>query len=98
MVGHSMGGWASVIAAGTQPTAYRSLVLVSSSTSTPPYEPIAGTATFPTNVAVIEATNSEFSQLMWGVPKGTQIPQSPRLEALFGTKSPVVPGQVYGSR
>lgn len=34
---------------------------------------------------------------MWAVPKGSLIPDSPRLMALFGTKSPVVPGKVYGS-
>lgn len=98
LVGHSMGGWASVLAAGLDPKgSYRSLILLSSSTSTPGLEPIPGTPVFPRNTEVIEAKYSEFSQLMWTVPKGSQIPQSPRLMALFGTKSPVVPGKLYGS-
>jgi pimeloyl-ACP methyl ester carboxylesterase len=97
LIGHSMGGWASVLAAASLPTSYRSIALISSSVSTPVYEPVPGTPTFPRNVAVIEATNSEFSTLMWAVPKGTDIPKSPRLEQMFGTKIPVVPGRVYGS-
>jgi pimeloyl-ACP methyl ester carboxylesterase len=55
LIGHSMGGWASVEAAGAHSGDYRSLVLVSSSTSTPPYEPIPGSPTFPRNVQVVEA-------------------------------------------
>ncbi len=98
LIGHSMGGWASVLAAGLDPKgSYRSLILVSSSTSTPGVEPIPGTPTFPRNTEVLEANYSEFSTLMWAVPKGSEIPTSPRLEALFGTKSPVVQGKLYGS-
>ena len=97
LIGHSMGGWASVLAAGEVPADYRSVVLVSSSTSTPGLEPIPGTPTFPRNIEVIEAKYSEFSDLMWAVPKGSEIPSSPRLEALFGTKSTVVQGRTYGS-
>ncbi len=96
-IGHSMGGWASVLAAAANPTGYRSIALISSSVSTPVYEPVPGTPTFPRNLAVIEASNSEFSTLMWGVPKGTEIPASPRLKAMFGTTKTVVPGHVYGS-
>ncbi len=97
LVGHSMGGWASVVAAATHPDYYRSMVLVSSSTSTPPYEPIPGTPTFPKNVMVLEARYSEFSQLMWSVPKGSEFPTSARLQQLFGASGPIVPGKVYGS-
>ena len=97
LIGHSMGGWASVLAAGAHPTSYRSVILVSSSTSTPGLEPIPGTATFPRNIEVLEAQYSEFSSLMWAVPKGADIPASPRLAALFGTKTPVAQGKVYGS-
>ncbi len=97
LIGHSMGGWASVLAAGEVPADYRSVVLVSSSTSTPGLEPIPGTPTFPRNIEVIEAKYSEFSDLMWAVPKGADIPSSPRLEALFGTKTTVVQGKTYGS-
>lgn len=97
LIGHSMGGWASVLAAATLPTSYRSIALISSSVSTPVYEPVPGTPAFPRDVAVIEAKGSEFSTLMWAVPSGTDIPRSPRLEKMFGTTSPVVPGHVYGS-
>jgi hypothetical protein len=98
LVGHSMGGWASVLAAGLSPKgSYRSVVLVSSSTSTPGVEPIPGTATFPRNIEVIEARYSEFSSLMWAEPKGALIPQSPRIRALFGTSAPVQTGKLYGS-
>jgi pimeloyl-ACP methyl ester carboxylesterase len=97
LIGHSMGGWASVIAAATFPTAYRSVVLVSSSVSTPGLEPVPGTPVFPRNIAVVEAVDSEFSQLMWGVPKGSEFPQSKRMEALFGTKAPIQIGRIYGS-
>lgn len=97
LIGHSMGGWASVVGAATHPDAYRSLVLVSSSTSTPCCEPIPGTAKFPKNVAVVEAQDSEFSQLMWVEPTGSQFPDSPRMQALFGVTSPIQVNHVYGS-
>lgn len=97
LIGHSMGGWASLAAAATFPKEYRSLVLVSSSTDTPPYAPMHGTPTFPRNTMVVEALHSEFSQLMWAVPKGSDFPTSPRLQKLFGTSAPIVPGKLYGS-
>jgi hypothetical protein len=34
---------------------------------------------------------------MWEEPKGSMIPQSPRLEALFGARAPVQTGKLYGS-
>jgi pimeloyl-ACP methyl ester carboxylesterase len=97
LIGHSMGGWASIIAAAAHPAAYRSLVLVSSSTSTPGLEPIPGTPKFPKNVAVVEAQYSEFSQLMWLEPTGSQFPASPRMQALFGLTGPIQVNHVYGS-
>lgn len=97
LIGHSMGGWASVIAAATHPDDYRSLVLVSSSTSTPGLEPIPGTPKFPKNVAVVEAQDSEFSELMWVEPTGSQFPNSPRMQALFGLSSTIQVNHLYGS-
>ncbi len=97
LIGHSMGGWASVAAAATYPADYRSLVLVSSSTSTPPLEPVPGTPTFPKNVKVVEARYSEFSTLMWAVPVGGQFPESKRMQALFGTPQTIQVGHLYGS-
>ncbi|MEO6893316.1 MAG: alpha/beta hydrolase [Ktedonobacteraceae bacterium] len=97
LIGHSMGGWASVVAAASHPEAYRSLALISSSTSTPGLEPIPGTPQFPKNVAVIEAQDSEFSQLMWVEPTGSKFPDSPRMQALFGVSQPIQVGHMYGS-
>ncbi len=97
LIGHSMGGWASVIAAFAHPGAYRSLILLSSSTSTPGLEPIPGTPQFPKNVAVVEAKYSEFSGLMWVEPTGSQFPNSSRMQALFGVSQPIQVGHVYGS-
>jgi pimeloyl-ACP methyl ester carboxylesterase len=97
LIGHSMGGWASVIAAAAHPAAYRSLILISSSTSTPPLEPVPGTPTFPKNIAVVEATYTEFSQIMWGVPTGSQLPDSQRMQTLFGASGPIQVNRVYGS-
>lgn len=97
LIGHSMGGWASVIAAAAHPDAYRSLVLVSSSTSTPGLEPIPGTAQFPKNAAVVEAQDSEFSQLMWVEPTGSQFPNSARMQSLFGVTSTIQVNHLYGS-
>lgn len=97
LIGHSMGGWASVIAAAAHPNLYRSLVLLSSSTSTPGLEPIPGTPQFPKNVAVVEAQFSEFSQLMWVESTGSQFPNSPRMQTLFGTSATIQVNRVYGS-
>jgi pimeloyl-ACP methyl ester carboxylesterase len=98
LIGHSMGGWASVLAAAVSPKGrYRSVVLISSSVSTPGVEPVPGTPAFPRNIEVVEAKYSEFSRLMWDVPKGSEIPQSSRLEKMFGTTSTVQTGKVYGS-
>jgi len=49
--GHSMGGWASLKAAESNPDGYRSLILASSSTGT--YGTKEGTPTFPRNTALI---------------------------------------------
>ncbi|MDQ2716054.1 MAG: alpha/beta hydrolase [Chloroflexota bacterium] len=97
LIGHSMGGWASIVAAATHPEAYRSLALISSSTSTPGLEPIPGTPQFPKNVAVIEAQDSEFSQLMWVEPTGSKFPDSPRMQTLFGVSQPIQVGHMYGT-
>lgn len=97
LIGHSMGGWASVIGAAAHPTSYRSLILLSSSTSTPPLEPIPGTPTFPKNLAVIEAQYTEFSQIMWLEPIGGQLPDSPRMQKVFGLSGPIQVNHVYGS-
>ncbi|MEW5912650.1 MAG: alpha/beta fold hydrolase [Thermodesulfobacteriota bacterium] len=93
--GHSMGGWASVIAAAANPDGYKSFVLASSSTGT--YGAPNGTPTFPRNMAVIYSLYDEFSQLMWGVPIPSQMPGTDKLKKIFNTKEPVKVGQLYGS-
>jgi len=92
--GHSMGGWASVIAANANQDGYRSMVLASSSAGTycPP-----GTATFPRNMAVIFSKYDEFSQLMWGAPIPKNVVNSDKLKKAFGTTETVEVGKLYGS-
>nr|WP_328765945.1 alpha/beta fold hydrolase [Halomicroarcula nitratireducens] len=93
--GHSMGGWASVAAAGTQPDGYESMALVGSSTGSSGVP--AGNATFPRNTAVVFSEYDEFSTLMWGVPHASNVGQSEKLRTLFGTDERVVEGRTYGS-
>jgi pimeloyl-ACP methyl ester carboxylesterase len=93
--GHSMGGWTVLAAAITMPNDYKSMVLEGSSTG----KPFAadGTPTWPRNVALVFAQYEEFSDLMWGVEKARDVTQSPKLEAFFGTQTPVEPGKIYGN-
>jgi len=93
--GHSMGGWASLIAAAVFPDGYKSIVLEGSSTGT--YGAPDGTPTFPRNLALVFSKYDEFSMLMWGSPIPANIVQTDKLKALFGTTDPVVPGKLYGS-
>jgi pimeloyl-ACP methyl ester carboxylesterase len=93
--GHSMGGWTALAAAAEEPTGYRSLALVGSSTG-PGFAPV-GTPEFPRNLGVIFSCYDEFSQLMWGVQTGCGVVASEKLMAVFGTNDAVVPRQLYGS-
>ncbi|HTX92320.1 MAG TPA: alpha/beta fold hydrolase [Anaerolineales bacterium] len=93
--GHSMGGWAVGIAAGVFPNDYKSLVLEGSSTGT--LGAPDGTPTFPRNFALVYSKWDEFSQLMWLTPVPGNIGQGQKLQTVFGTTSPVVPGKLYGS-
>jgi pimeloyl-ACP methyl ester carboxylesterase len=92
--GHSMGGWTVLAAATAMPNDYKSMVLEGSSTG----KPFAadGTPAWPRNVALVFAQYEEFSKLMWGVERARDVPQSPKLQAFFGTTGPVEPGKVYG--
>jgi len=93
--GHSMGGWASVIAAAVNPDGYKSLVLASSSTGT--YGAPDGTPTFPRNMALIYSTYDEFSGLMWLSPVPRNIVKTDKLKKVFGTSDDVEVGKLYGS-
>ncbi|MDB5079437.1 MAG: putative rane protein [Chloroflexi bacterium] len=93
--GHSMGGWASLIATGVYSTSYQSIVLEGSSTGTSGAP--EGTATFPRNLGLVFSKYDEFSQLMWGSPSAAGIVNTKKLQTLFNTTEPVEVGKVYGS-
>jgi pimeloyl-ACP methyl ester carboxylesterase len=94
MEGHSMGGWAILAAAAAMPDGYRSMVLEGSSTGAPFAK--EGSASWPRNVVLVFARYDEFSELMWGVDRGRDIPTSPKLWQVFGTTGPVEAGKLYG--
>ncbi|MCH8552528.1 MAG: alpha/beta fold hydrolase [Natronospirillum sp.] len=93
--GHSMGGWSSLIAAAVIPDGYQSIVIQGSSTGT--FGAPEGTPEWPRNLSVVFSKYDEFSQLMWGTEIPADVPETEKLQALFGTDEPVVPGEVYGS-
>jgi uncharacterized protein len=98
MEGHSMGGWSVAIAAFMEPTWVRTVIEEGSSTGgnviklTPPVTPQT-----PWNYGLVYSQYDEFSDLMWEIPHAKDINGTQRLESSFGTTSPVVTGQVYGS-
>ncbi|HTX74529.1 MAG TPA: alpha/beta fold hydrolase [Rectinemataceae bacterium] len=93
--GHSMGGWTWLAAAAVMPDAYKASVLEGSSTGAPFAK--EGDPSWPRNLAVVFSQHDEFSGLMWSVPRGVDAAKSPKLEKVFGTTDPIVPGKVYGS-
>jgi hypothetical protein len=93
--GHSMGGWAVLIAAGVYPDDYKSINVQGSSTGT--FGAPEGTADWPRNFALTFSTWDEFSELMWGAKTGTAIMETEKLQTAFGTDETVVVGQLYGS-
>lgn len=98
--GHSMGGWASVIAAATSPNDYAAMVLAGSSTATKlslEYIPVPGSPVFPRNLALVFSTFDEFSMLMWEIPVAKDVIDSDPLKKVFGTESTIEPGRIYGS-
>lgn len=95
MEGHSMGGWASLIAAGVFPDLYQSVMVQGSATGT--FGAPDGTAEFPRNFGLVFATWDEFSMLMWGSETGRGIVDTEKLQTAFGTDTTVQVGQLYGS-
>lgn len=93
--GHSMGGWTVLAAAAAMPDAYQSIVLEGSSTGAPFAQ--EGSEQWPRNLALVFSQYDEFSQLMWGVDRALDIPNSPKLQSVFGTSSTVIEGKIYGS-
>ncbi|MGV8855291.1 MAG: alpha/beta hydrolase family protein [Devosia sp.] len=92
--GHSMGGWTILAAASAMPDGYKSMVLEGSSTGAP--YAADGTTAWPRNLEVVYSRYDEFSQLMWSVDRAQDAPDSPKLQAVFGTTQTIVPGQLYG--
>jgi pimeloyl-ACP methyl ester carboxylesterase len=93
--GHSMGGWASLVAAGGARDDYRAIVISGSSTGV--FGAPDGDATFPRNLGLVYGEYDEFSELMWGSALAREIVNTPKLKTLFGSERPVVPGRLYGS-
>ena len=93
--GHSMGGWASAIAAAVVKDGYKSFVMASSSTGT--FGAPDGTPTYPRNMALIFSVYDEFSNLMWGSPVPKDIVKTDKLKKLFNTTETVEVGKLYGS-
>jgi len=99
MVGHSMGGPASVAAAATYPEAYSSIALIASAPryAISNYLPLEPSPEFPKNVGVIWDKFDEFSQLMAGSRLATGVTEDPPAQTLFGTDAPIEDGRLYGS-
>ena len=93
--GHSMGGWAVLIAAATYPDDYRSIAIVGSSTGTA--GAAEGSSDTPRNLGVIFSRWDEFSGFMWDAPVPANIVSTEKLKTVFGTADPVVPNRLYGS-
>ena len=93
--GHSMGGWTILAAAAAMPDAYQAIVLEGSSTGAPFAKD--GSPAWPRNLALVFSRYDEFSKLMWGVDRAQDVATSPKLQAVFGTRTPIVEGQIYGA-
>ncbi|MCR5878983.1 alpha/beta hydrolase [Phenylobacterium sp. J367] len=91
--GHSMGGTFAFAAALSQPDGYRSIVLEGST----PGLLGAPAPENPRNLAVVYGQYDEFAELMYAVPKGSQVADSAKLMKLFGITAPAVEGHIYGS-
>ena len=93
--GHSMGGWACLVAAKLHPDDYKSIVLEGSSTGGA-FAP-EGSTTFPKNMALVFSAYDEFSIPMWGVPSARDVVKSEKLKKVFGVTDPILPDKIYGS-
>ena len=93
--GHSMGGWASLMAASAYPDDYETMVLAGSSTGT--LGTAEGTTSYPRNLFLLFSQFDEFSALMWESEVPGDIVSTEKLKRLFGTDQDVVVGQMYGN-
>jgi pimeloyl-ACP methyl ester carboxylesterase len=92
--GHSMGGWTILAAAAAMPDGYRSMVLEGSSTGKPFAQD--GSPSWPRNMALVFSKYDEFSKIMWDVDRAVDVNNSAKLQAVFGSKTPIVEGRIYG--
>jgi dienelactone hydrolase len=91
--GHSMGGIPIATAAAAQPDSYKAIVFEG---STPAFLGAKAPARI-NNLAVVFGQYDEFAPLMWGVPKGSLVANSPKLAKAFGVPGPVLVGKIYGA-
>jgi pimeloyl-ACP methyl ester carboxylesterase len=92
--GHSMGGWAVLAAARSNPDGYRAMVLQGSSVGAP-FAP-EGDGVFPRNLLVVFATHDEFGGFMWGPESPARTGATAKAMALFGTDRPIEAGRLHG--
>ena len=92
--GHSMGGWAVLAAAGSDPDGYSTMVLEGSSTGT--FGSPEGTDNFPRDLLLVFSLFDEFSDFMWGAQVPADIVNGEKLQKLFGTDKKVEPNRLYG--
>ena len=93
--GHSMGGWAALMAASAQPEAYEAIVLSGSSTGT--LGTPDGTVSFPRNLLVVFSRYDEFSEFMWGTSIPADIITTEKIKTLFGSDQDIKVGFTYGN-
>lgn len=99
LVGHSMGGFASLAAAKEHPDGYASVVLIGSTWGEPggTEDVPAANTTFPRNMAVVFSRFDEYGPAMFNVSVPGNAPESGKLMSAFGTEEAVEPERVYGS-
>ena len=93
--GHSMGGYATVCAAGKYPDYYKSTVILGSAPGlrgTPEETP-----ELPHNLRLIYSQYDEFAKFMYGVDMAKDIMKTDKLKKWFGTTDPVQVDKMYGS-
>ena len=95
LVGHSMGGFASMAAARSDPDGYDSLVLLGSTAGS--LGSPGANRTFPRNLAVVWGRYDEYAEPMWGVDAPGDVPESDRLGAIFGVEGRAETGLVFGN-
>ena len=96
LAGHSMGGGPVLAAARSATDGYRAVALVGSAPGL--FGPPADVSPdFPRNLNVVFGGLDEFAALMWRTPKGTDLPRSEKLKAVFGVATSVEPGRIYGN-